>query len=280
MTEYKKTAVDATSAYLTEIKECMPLKRVQEAELARRVRTGDAEAINQLVTANLRFAVKIANEYADRGMTLIELVSEANCGLIEAAGRFDERKGHKFITYAVWWIRQAILKALAENGHIVRQPLNRLGDLRRSERARDHWRGENNGDPSDQVIAVQTGLSTKRLRNARDAGQVEISLDAPLDSDMNKTKVEILADERPVVDELIMKLELAERLGDGLKTLKPREVQILRDCFGLDGSPPMTLEAVGEMLGLTRERVRQVRNNALAKLRKTHGAVLREFVLN
>lgn len=280
MKEHKDIVTESTMAYLANIRNCLPVGRNQEAELTRRIRAGDEKAREQLVTANLHFAVKVAKSYVGRGLPLIELISEANLGLIQAANRFDERRGFKFITYAVWWIRQAIRQALTENSRIVHQPANRLLDRRRIEQAVEQGLQKTGHRPTLDAIAGQAGLSPKRLRAAQDIGQIDISLDAPLAHNPHIEQSEYFAHPGKDADELITEIELTEALAGHLKSLGERDAWILSVHFGLEGCKPMSLQAIGATLGLTRERIRQLRNEALGKLRKRHGRTLREFAPN
>ena len=221
---------DSLTLYLDQIGRYPLLNREQEVELGRRIRSGDREALDALVCANLRFVVSMAKKYQARGVALADLIDEGNIGLMRAARKFDERKGIKFISYAVWWIRQAILQERAEQSRVVRVPLYR----------------------------------------ARAVSQAQLSLDAPVASSDDGQLLEYLPDDiMPRPDEQALKNSLAESLESAMALLRPREVHIIRLYFGLGGEEPLTLEEIGAQLGITRERVRQIRDRALRRMRQS-----------
>jgi RNA polymerase primary sigma factor len=271
---------DPIELYWRDIKSAKPLSREREIELFKRMRAGDDKARQDLVTANLRFVVSVAREYKDYGLSLIELISEGNFGLLEAVKRFDETRGFKFITYAVWWIRQAILKALAEQGKIARPPMSQLNDLQKIEkeiRLLSHQLGR---VPTFEEIAGNVDISRARARNALNVGQQDISFDAPAFPEENTTLLSAFSIAQEGADETFEKAQMGEALQGCLKVLDEREYQIICAYFGLENLRAMTLEEIGETLGITRERVRQLRNRALIKMRTQCGDSLIEFSNN
>ena len=224
----RSEAIDSLTVYLDQIGRYPLLSRDEEAELGRRIRGGDREALDKLVCANLRFVVSIAKKYQTRGVSLSDLIDEGNIGLMRAARKFDETKGIKFISYAVWWIRQAILQARSEQSRIVRVPLYRT----------------------------------------RSIPEAQLSLDAPVANSDDSVLLEYLPDHAtPRPDEQALNASLAESIDAALENLKPREARIVRLYYGLDGEEPLTLEEIGARLGITRERVRQIRDRALRRMR-------------
>ena len=283
MIAYRKTddaSLRLVDAYMRDIRDSEPLDRKEEAELARQTRNGDELARQRLITANLWFVVSVARDFCGRGLSMSELISEGNLGLLEAAGRFDETRGLKFITYGVWWIRQAILKALAENGSAARPPLSWIEGRRKIGREMARLTQELGREPTPHELAVSTHLNIGRVYRALAAGQPDVSLDAPIFADGEETwgDVSVLSEETPA--EIVEHAEFVDVVRECFVILGKREQQILHDYFGLDGRRPMTLEEIGEVLGITRERVRQLRNKALTKLRQRYGEALMEFSLN
>jgi len=254
--------------YLRDISHYALITREQEAALAVRIRAGDEEAQNELVRANLRFVVSVAKKYQNQGVNLADLINEGNLGLMRAAKRFDESKGIKFISYAVWWIRQAILQALAEQSRIVRVPLNRAGDIHRVGKRAAALGQELGREPTHEEIAQGMGLTEEEVARTMAISHTHLSLDAPTAPGEDNSLIEHLPDSlRPLPDEEMFEKALIETVHRSLLILKPREARVLRMYFGLDGDEPMTLEDIGEVLGVTRERVRQIKDRALSKLR-------------
>ena len=259
--------------YLREINATPLLSREQEVALAKRVRAGDAQALDHLVRANLRFVVSIAKQYSNQGLSLQDLINEGNVGLIKAAGRFDHARGFKFISYAVWWVRQAMLQALAEQSRIVRLPLNRAGTLYRIGKVVRSLGQELGRQPSLDEIAKRVKLSREEVRDTLSISSTYLSLDDPFEDDDDNSLKDYLADDSSAwPDQVTFGHTLEEDLRTALAALEPREQRILRLYFGIDGAEPLTLEEIGAQLGLTRERIRQIKEKALAKLRGAEGS--------
>ncbi len=266
----------ALDKFLQEIGKYPLISVDEEAELARRIRQGDEEALEKLVKANLRFVVSVAKQYQNQGLPLTDLISEGNLGLIKAARRFDETRGFKFISYAVWWIRQSILQALAEQSRIVRLPLNRVGALNKINKVLARLEQEYEREPSPEEIAeAMEGSHTPEeiAEILRQAGP-HVSLDSPIAPGEETRFIEVLEDtEMPQPDQVLMQESLKQEVAKALATLEEREAQILRMHFGIDQRYPMTLEEIAEKLGLTRERVRQIKEKAIRKLRGNKGVI-------
>ena len=271
---------DLLSAYWRDIRHCQPLNRSREAELVRRARDGDNDALYELVTANLRFVVSVAKRYTQYGLSLGELISEGNLGLIEAVKRFDETRGFKFITYAVWWIRQAILKALAEQRKAARPPMSQVNDLQKVERVAALLSQQLGRAPSEDEIAGGACISIDRTRRALDVARSDVSLDAAAGGEGDDPLQSVFMSQQAGCDEELEWNDLCTALHSCLSILDDREGLILRSYFGLAGNPPMTLHEIGKTLGLTRERVRQLRDRALQKVRSEYGDLLGELSSN
>jgi RNA polymerase primary sigma factor len=245
--------------YLREISQYPLITREDEVELAQRIRRGEEEALDKLVRSNLRFVVSVAKKYQNQGVSLSDLINEGNLGLIRAAHKFDETKGIKFISYAVWWIRQAILQAL---------PLNRAGTLHRIGKRSSALLQELGREPTVEEIAEGMDISEEEVAKTLSISQAHLSLDAPLTPGEDNKLLDYLPDtQNPGPDDEIFEHALTESIEGVLSTLKEREARILRLYFGLEGQEPMTLEEIGSLLGITRERVRQIKEKALARLR-------------
>jgi len=254
--------------YLREISQYPLINREEETSLAIRIRTGEAEALDKLVRSNLRFVVSVAKKYQNQGVSLSDLINEGNLGLIRAAHKFDETKGIKFISYAVWWIRQAILQALAEQSRIVRVPLNRAGTLHRIGKRSSALQQELGREPTVEEIAEGMDISEEEVAKTLSISQSHLSLDAPMTPGEDNKLLDYLPDTlNPTPDEETFGHALTESIEKVLSSLKEREAKILRLYFGLDGKEPMTLEEIGSLLGITRERVRQIKEKALSRLR-------------
>jgi RNA polymerase primary sigma factor len=260
---------DILDQYLYEVSKTPLLTAQQEVAIARLVRTGDAEAMQELVKRNLRFVISVAKKYQNRGLALTDLIGEGNVGLLTAARKFDPDQGVKFISYAVWWIRQAILAALARHGRTVRVPLNRTADLSRIVRTAESLRQDLRREPTPEEIASATGLSLDVVQSLAALNTAEVRLDAPLDPEGDRSLIErFIADEQGDAEEQAMDRFLSEEIEQALRTLPPRDAKVLRLYFGLDGGREHTLEEIGGMLGVTRERVRQLRDRALKRLKE------------
>jgi RNA polymerase primary sigma factor len=279
---YRRATLDESSLdqYLKEISAYPLLQREQEVELAGRIRTGDQEALDTLVRSNLRFVVSVAKKYQNQGVTLGDLINEGNLGLIRAAHKFDETKGIKFISYAVWWIRQAILQALAEQSRIVRVPLNRAGALHRIGKRSSLLLQELGREPTVEEIAEELDISHDEVSRTLAISQSHLSLDAPMTPGEDNRLLDYLADQFAIgPDEDTYERALSGSIEEALGTLKEREAKVLRLYFGLDGSEPMTLEEIGALLNITRERVRQIKEKALLRLRHASRARFLETFL-
>jgi RNA polymerase primary sigma factor len=254
--------------YLRDISVYPLISREEEVSLAQRIRTNDQEALDKLVRSNLRFVVSVAKKYQNQGVSLSDLIHEGNLGLIRAAHKFDETKGIKFISYAVWWIRQSILQALAEQSRIVRVPLNRAGALHRIGKRASTLLQELGRQPTHMEIAEGLDITEEEVAKTMLISQVHLSLDAPMTPGEDNRLLDYLPDNtNRTPDELTFEKALSEAIEESLAGLKERESKILRLYFGLDGEDPMTLEDIGTLLGITRERVRQIKEKALLKLR-------------
>ncbi|UCC73080.1 MAG: RNA polymerase sigma factor RpoD/SigA [Gemmatimonadota bacterium] len=254
--------------YLREISAYPLIDRGEEGELARKIRCGDREALEKLVNSNLRFVVSIAKKYQNQGVALADLINEGNLGLIRAAEKFDETRGVKFISYAVWWIRQAILQALAEQSRIVRVPLNRAGELHRIGKRSSALVQELGREPTVGELAEGLEVEPDELYKTMSIAMAHLSLDAPLVPGEDNKLLDYLPDDvRPGPEQEAFEKALKINVEAALSTLKPREAKILRLYYGLDGEEAMTLEEIGQQLGVTRERVRQIKERALARLR-------------
>jgi RNA polymerase primary sigma factor len=259
---------DSLGSYLAEIASSSPLSSIEEVQLAKEIKQGDGEARNQLVEANLRFVVSVAKEYQNRGVPLADLISAGNVGLITAAERFDEDKGFKFISYAVWWIRQAILQTLAEQSRTVRLPLNKVGLLYKISKASRALQQERADDPNPEEIARQLDVPVHEVKETLMCGRSVRSLDAAFKEEEDQSLLDVLPDDRQESPENhVMHGCLRGQIDSALGGLAGREGEILRLYFGLDGEKPMTLDQIGARFGLTRERVRQIKEKALHRLR-------------
>jgi RNA polymerase primary sigma factor len=256
--------------YLQEIGKVDLITAEEEVELARRIKQGDQVALEKLTKANLRFVVSVAKQYQNQGLTLPDLINEGNLGLIKAAQRFDETRGFKFISYAVWWIRQSILQALAEQSRIVRLPLNKIGSINKINKAYSELEQEHERAPSAEEIGEKTGMSEMDVKESmRNSGR-HISMDAPLVEGEDSNLYDVLrSSESPNPDNDLLNESLRTEIERSLATLTQREADVIRLYFGLSGQHPMTLEEIGETFDLTRERVRQIKEKAIRRLKHT-----------
>ena len=271
---------DSVESYWRDIQDYQPLSRERETELTAKARAGDEHAMHQMVEANLRFVVSIAKTYNGRGLSFNELISEGNIGLIEAVKRFDETRGFKFITYAVWWIRQAILKSLAEHSKIARPPMSQINDLQKVERKMGTLAQQLGRYPTPDELACCAEISLNRTRNALEIAQSDVSMDIPAFPDDGEPLGATLPDTAPDPADRFEQTTLYATLRSCLDLLDHREDLIIRAYFGLDDQAPLTLEQIGTRLSLTRERVRQLRDRALEKMRGRCGDLLIELSSN
>ena len=253
--------------YLREIRRTPLLTPEEEVRLARRIRRGDADALNRLVQANLRFVVTVARTYQGRGLSLADLIEEGNLGLMKAARRFDEKRGFRFISYAIWWIRQSILQALHDHSRVVRIPVNRASRASRIDRAAQALEQTLGRRATASDVAEALGIPEEEVLEHQAYTQRAMSLDAPASEEGEGALVQLLADEEtPGPDERIAERDLARDLRSAMQELDPRERKILSDYFGMETGEGVTLEFIGRELGLTRERVRQLKERAIRKL--------------
>jgi RNA polymerase primary sigma factor len=256
--------------YLQEIGKVDLISAETEVELAKRIREGDQVALEKLTKANLRFVVSVAKQYQNYGLTLGDLINEGNVGLIKAAKRFDETRGFKFISYAVWWIRQSIMQSLAEQSRIVRLPLNRVSSLNKIQKTVSALEQEHQREPTTEEVAEAIGMTPEDvLDNQKNSGR-HVSVDAPFQQSEENSLLDLLADtntETP--DSGLITSSLKQEIQRALSSLTSREEEVMTLYFGLDGHAPMTLEELGEKLNLTRERVRQIREKATRRLKNS-----------
>ncbi|WP_420455568.1 sigma-70 family RNA polymerase sigma factor [Rubrivirga sp.] len=266
--------------YLQEIGQIPLLTADQEVELAQRIKEGDEDALHQMVRANLRFVVSVAKKYQGQGLTLSDLINEGNYGLIKAANRFDETRGFKFISYAVWWIRQAILQALAEQARTVRLPLNRIGTISKIRKASARLAQTYKRPPNVEELAAELDLPPQKIEDALRHQARSLSVDEPFGDEDDNNLLDVLEDAADVPpDESLLDESVTSDIERALATLAPREAEITRLYFGIGRETPMTLEEIGQEYELTRERVRQIKEKALRKLRqKGRRAELRSHI--
>lgn len=253
--------------YLQEIGREEMITVEEEVELAQRIRKGDKQALEKLTRANLRFVVSVAKQYQNQGLSLPDLINEGNLGLIKAAEKFDETRGFKFISYAVWWIRQSILQALAEQSRIVRLPLNQVGALNKINKAQSKFEQEYERMPSAEELEELVDIPTEKISDAMRVSGRHVSVDAPFVEGEDNSLLDVLVnDDSPNADRSLVSESLTTEIERSLQTLAPREREILRAFFGI-GCQEMTLEEIGDTFGLTRERVRQIKEKAIRKLK-------------
>jgi RNA polymerase primary sigma factor len=257
--------------YLQEIGKVDLITAEEEVELAQRIRAGDDRALEKLTNANLRFVVSVAKQYQNQGLTLPDLINEGNLGLIKAAKRFDETRGFKFISYAVWWIRQSILQALAEQSRVVRLPLNKIGTINKINKTYAILEQNNERPPSPEEIAKELDLSINDVKESlKNAGR-HVSMDAPLKDGEDYNLYDVLNEgESPNPDKKLLHESLKTEIERALETLTSREADVIRLFFGLNDQQPMTLEEISQIFGLTRERVRQIKEKGVRRLKNTN----------
>ncbi|WP_179343807.1 sigma-70 family RNA polymerase sigma factor [Winogradskyella ursingii] len=256
--------------YLQEIGKVDLITADEEVELAQRIKAGDKTALEKLTKANLRFVVSVAKQYQNQGLTLPDLINEGNLGLIKAAQRFDETRGFKFISYAVWWIRQSILQALAEQSRIVRLPLNKIGSINKINKTFAFLEQSHERPPSPEEIAKELDMTINDVKESLKNSGRHVSMDAPLIEGEDSNLYDVLrSGESPNPDKDLLHESLRTEIERALETLTPREADVIRLYFGLGNQHPMTLEEIGETFDLTRERVRQIKEKAIRRLKHT-----------
>ncbi len=266
--QYTNRESQSLDKYLQEIGKVDLLTPDEEIDLAKRIKKGEQRALEKLTKANLRFVVSVAKQYQNQGLSLGDLINEGNLGLIKAAKRFDETRGFKFISYAVWWIRQSILQALAEQSRIVRLPLNRVGALNKISKAFSQLEQEFEREPSASELAEELDMSVFEVADTLKISGRHLSVDAPFAQGEDNRLLDVIQDERqPSPDSILMDESLKEEVKRALATLSERESEVIRLYFGLHKEHSLTLEEIGEKFNLTRERVRQIKEKAIRRLR-------------
>ena len=256
--------------YLQDISKIDLITAEEEVELAQKIKRGDQRALEKLVNANLRFVVSVAKQYQNQGLTLPDLINEGNFGLVKAAQRFDETRGFKFISYAVWWIRQSILQALAEQSRVVRLPLNKIGSINKINKTFSYLEQAHERPPSAEEIAEELGLSVSEVKQSLKNAGKHISMDAPFAEGEDSNLYDVIsASETPMPDTELVKESIREEIGRVSDTLSEREADVVKLYYGIGQSSTMTLDEIGNTFDLTRERVRQIREKAIRKLRKS-----------
>ncbi len=256
--------------YLQEIGKVELITAEEEVSLAQRIKQGDRAALEKLTKANLRFVVSVSKQYQNQGLSLPDLINEGNLGLIKAAQRFDETRGFKFISYAVWWIRQSILQALAEQSRIVRLPLNKIGSINKINKAYARLEQEYEREPNAEEIADILEITENEVKESMKNAGRHVSMDAPLIQDEDNNMYDVLRSEEAITPETELLYEsLRKEIDRAISTLTQRESDVIKLYFGLNGSHPMTLEEIGERFDLTRERVRQIKEKAIRRLKHT-----------
>ena len=270
---------EALEKYLSEIGKEELLSSDEEVELAQRIRKGDKVALDRLTKANLRFVVSVAKQYQNQGLALPDLINEGNLGLIKAAEKFDETRGFKFISYAVWWIRQSILQAIAEQSRIVRLPLNQVGSMNKINQLLSKFEQENERRPSVDEISERIDLPEEKIDEAMQISGRHVSMDAPfVDGEDNSLLDVLVNDDAPSADRELVIESLRAEISNALQMLNERERNIVRAFYGI-GEPELTLEEIGNKYGLTRERVRQIKEKAIRRLRgNTKNKILKAYL--
>jgi RNA polymerase primary sigma factor len=266
--------------YLQDIGKISLITADEEVELAQRIRKGDQAALDKLTKANLRFVVSVAKQYQNQGLTLPDLINEGNTGLVKAAKRFDETRGFKFISYAVWWIRQAILQALAEQSRIVRLPLNKIGSINKINKAYSFLEQRHQRPPSAEEIANELEMTISDVKlSIKNSGR-HLSMDAPFKEGENSNLYDVVqSGESPKPDNKLIKESLSVEINRALDTISPRESDVLKLYYGLDNEAPMSLVEIGESFDLTRERVRQIKEKGIRRLRhKSKHKILKTYL--
>ena len=265
--------------YLQEIGHEELISAEEEVELARRIKTGDRKALEKLTKANLRFVVSVAKQYQNQGLSLPDLINEGNIGLLKAAEKFDETRGFKFISYAVWWIRQSILQAIAEQGRVVRLPLNQVGSVNRINKVLSKFEQENERRPSVDEIADKTDLPHEKIEDVLKVNTLQVSVDAPIADGDGTSMIDFMqSDSDPSTDEELLKESLRAEIASALSVLNDRERNVIEAFYGIN-QPECTMEEIGKKYGLTRERVRQIREKAIRRLKQnTQNKMLKAYL--
>ena len=264
--------------YLQEISREDLLTTEEEVELAQKIRKGDSQALDRLTRANLRFIVSVAKQYQNQGLSLPDLINEGNLGLIKAAQKFDETRGFKFISYAVWWIRQSILQALAEQARIVRLPLNQVGSLNRINKALSRFEQENERRPSAEELSKELDIPVEKISDTLKVSAHHVSVDAPFSDDEEGSLLDVLPNnDAPEADSSLNKESLIQEINRALSRLSDRECDVVKRFFGIDCNE-MSLDEISEALSLSRERVRQIKEKAIRQLKGENSAALKSFL--
>ena len=265
--------------YLQEIGHEELISAEEEVELARRIKTGDRKALEKLTKANLRFVVSVAKQYQNQGLSLPDLINEGNIGLLKAAEKFDETRGFKFISYAVWWIRQSILQAIAEQGRVVRLPLNQVGSVNRINKVLSKFEQENERRPSVDEIADKTDLPHEKIEDVLKVNTRQVSVDAPMADGDGTSMIDFMqSDSDTSTDEELLKESLRAEIASALSVLNDRERNVIEAFYGIN-QPECTMEEIGKKYGLTRERVRQIREKAIRRLKQnTQNKILKAYL--
>lgn len=269
---------ESLEKYLKDISKEELLTVDEEVALAQQIRKGDTKALDRLVKANLRFVVSVAKQYQHQGLSLADLVSEGNKGLLKAAEKYDETRGFKFISYAVWWIRQSIMQAIAEQSRIVRLPQNQVGQVNKINKVLNKFEQENERRPSVEEIAAETDIPEDKIDDTLKVSGRHVSVDAPFSESDNNSLLDVMADnDAPMADDVLLMESLKADIGKALECLHDREKKIVEAFFGIN-QPEMTLDEIGIKYGLTRERVRQIKEKALRRLRNsTNNKMLKAY---
>src|SRR5436189_4712644 len=278
--QYTSRENQSTDIYLKEISKTTPLTVSQEIDCAKRIKKGDKRALDKLTKANLRFVVSVAKQYQNQGLSLPDLINEGNLGLIKAAKRFDETRGFKFISYAVWWIRQSILQALAEQSRIVRLPLNQVGSLNKISKAYSKLEQEFEREPSSEELSKILDLPSEKIADTMRVSGKHVSMDAPFVQGEDNSLLDVLENsDSPRADSLLMNESLQKEIDRSLSTLTEREREVIRLFFGIGMNHGLTLEEIGAKFDLTRERVRQIKEKAIRRLRhKSRSKLLKAYL--
>ena len=271
---------ESLEKYLAEISKEEMVSLEEEVELAQRIKKGDKKALERLTRGNLRFVVSVAKQYQNQGLSLADLINEGNLGLLKAAERFDETRGFKFISYAVWWIRQSIMQAISEQSRIVRLPQNQVGSMSKINRVLSKFEQENERRPSIEELSEHTDLPEEKIDEALSANTRHVSVDAPFADNEDNSLLDVLVNEdAPSVDSTLEEESLKTEIRQALKILNDRERKVIEAFFGINNGHEMTLEEIGVKYGLTRERVRQIKEKAIKRLREcTKNKMLKSFL--